>query len=85
MTLIGAEDYEEGQLTNNNPIIMAYNGTHFESLETMSPEDDIRAIELVDLIKSNEYVLNKPHIQFMSRVSQIDLFSNHSSSRTHSI
>ena len=36
----------------------------------MSPEDDIRAIALVDLKKSNGYVLNKTHIQFMSRVSQ---------------
>ena len=51
MTLIGAKDYEGGQLTDNNQIIMAYNGTHFESLGTMIPEDDIRAIELVDLIK----------------------------------
>ena len=69
MTLIGAEDYEGGQLTDNNPILMAYNGTHFESLETMSPEDDIRAIELVNLIKSNKYILNKTHIQSMARVS----------------
>ena len=51
MTLIGAEDYEGGQLTDNNPILMAFNGTHFESLETLSPEDDIRAIELVNLVK----------------------------------
>ena len=36
----------------------------------MSAEDDIRAIELVDLKKSNGYILNKTHIQFMSRVSQ---------------
>ena len=49
---------------------MAYNGTHFESLETLSPEDDIRAIELVNLIKSNKYILNKTHIQSMARVSQ---------------
>ena len=70
MTLLGAEDYEEGQLTDNNPILMAYNATHFEFLETMSPEDDIRAIELVDLIKSNKYILNKTHIQSISRVSQ---------------
>ena len=67
--MIGAEDYEGGQLTDNNPILMAYNGTHFESLETLSPEDDIRAIELVNLIKSNKYILNKTHIQSMARVS----------------
>ena len=70
MTIICAEDSEEGHLTDNNPIKLACNGTDFESLETMSPEDDIRAIELVDLKKSNGYILNKTHIQFMSRVSQ---------------
>ena len=69
MTLIGAKDYEGGQLTDINPVLMGYNGTHFESLETMSPEDDIRAIELVNLIKSNKYILNKTHIQSMARVS----------------
>ena len=51
MTLIGAIDYEGGQLTDINPILMGYNCTNFESLETMSPEDDIRAIELLNLIK----------------------------------
>ena len=44
---------------------MGYNGTHFESLETMSPEDNIRAIVLVNLIKSSNYLLNKTHIQSM--------------------
>ena len=44
MALIGAKDYEGGQLTDINPIVIGYNGTHFESLETISPEDDIRAI-----------------------------------------
>ena len=70
MTIICADHYEDGYITDNNPIILAYNGTHFESLETMSPEDDIRAIELVELKKSNGYVLNKTHIQLMSRISQ---------------
>ena len=55
MTLMGAKDYEGGQLTDGNPILMGYNGTHFKSLETMSKEDDIRAIELV---KSKNYTLN---------------------------
>ena len=51
-------------------MLMAYNGTHFESLETMSPEDDKRAIELVELKKSNGYRLDKTHIEIMSRISQ---------------
>ena len=69
MTLIGAKDYEGGQLTDINQILMGYNGTHFESLETMSQEDDIRAIELVNLVKSNNYKLNNTHIQAMARIS----------------
>ena len=67
--LTGAKYYEGGQLTDINPILMGYNGTHFESLETMSPEDDIRAIELVNLKKSNNYLLNKTHIQSMAKIS----------------
>ena len=69
ITLIGAKDYEGGQLTDENPIILGYNGTHFESLETLSIEDVIRAKELVQLIKSNNYKLDKTHIQNMARVS----------------
>ena len=49
---------------------MAYNGTHFESLETINPEDDKRAIELIELKKSNGYSLDKTHIAVKSRISQ---------------
>ena len=47
---------------NENPILLAYNGIHFESLETMSLEDDNKVIELVELKKSNGYTLDKTHI-----------------------
>ena len=50
-------------------VLIGYNGTHFKSLETMSQEDDIRAIELVNLVKSNNYKLNKKQIQSMARIS----------------
>ena len=69
MNFIGAKYYEGGQLTDINPVLMGYNGTHFESLETMSREDDKRAIELVNLVKSNNYKLNNTHIQSMARIS----------------
>ena len=39
MTLIGAKDYKRGQLTDDNPILKGYNGTHFECLETISQEE----------------------------------------------
>ena len=49
---------------------MAYNGSHYESLETLSPDDDKKAIELVNLVKTNGYTLKKIHIAAMARVSQ---------------
>ena len=67
MTLIGAKDYERGQLNDDNPILMGYNG--IQSLETMSKEDEKRAKELVQLIKSKNYKLNNTHIQDMARIS----------------
>ena len=54
-------------VTDINPVLIGYNGTHFESLETMSPEDDVRAIELVNLEKSINYLLNKTHIQYITQ------------------
>ena len=38
MTIICADLYYGGYKTDDNSIIMAYNGTHFESLETINPE-----------------------------------------------
>ena len=32
ITLICAKEYNGGQLRDENPILMAYNGTHYESL-----------------------------------------------------
>ena len=48
---------------------MGYNGIHFESLETLSKENEKRAKELVQLIKSKNYQLDKTHVQNMARVS----------------
>ena len=38
--MICADHYEGGYRNNKNPILLAYNGIQFESLETMSLEDD---------------------------------------------
>ena len=38
--IVCADHYEGGVRSNSNPIILAYNGIHFESLETLSPVDD---------------------------------------------
>ena len=69
ITLIGAKDHEGGQLSDKNPIILGYNGIHYESLETLKTEDVERAKQLVQLIKSNKYELDITHIQNMARVS----------------
>ena len=69
ITLICAKEYSGGELGDTNPILMAYNGTHYESLETITPRDDNRAKEIVQLIKSNKYVLDNSHIQSMAKVS----------------
>ena len=58
ITLICVKEYSGGQLNDENPILMAYNGTHFESLETITTKDDTRAKEIVQLIKSNKYELD---------------------------
>ena len=44
--IVSADQFEGGFRININPIILAYNGIHFESLETLSPEDDKTAIKL---------------------------------------
>ena len=67
--IICADHYEGGYRNNETPIVLAYNGIHFKSLETMSTEDDKKAIELVKLKKTNGYILNRTHIEIMTRIS----------------
>ena len=69
ITLICAKEFSGGELGDINPIILAYNGTHYEILETITHRDDNRAIEIAQLIKSNNYVLDNSHIQGMAKVS----------------
>ena len=44
---INAEDYEGGSRNNLNTIILAYDGSHYESIETISENDDKKDIDLV--------------------------------------
>ena len=67
---INADQYEGGYRNNINPIILAYDGSHFESLETLSSEDDKKSIKLVNLVKIDGYKLNTNHIPHMTRISQ---------------
>ena len=61
--VINDEQYPGGTRDNSNPIILAYNGTHFESLDTCSEEDNIKAIDLVESVKIGEYKLVQKDIQ----------------------
>ena len=70
ITLICAETYEGGVLIDNNPLMLGYNSVHFESLETISHQDELRAIELAQLIKSGQYELNNSHVQKMTQITQ---------------
>ena len=45
---IRAEEYPGGKRDNPNPIILAYYGSHYKSLDTCTNEDDIKAIKLVE-------------------------------------
>ena len=46
-----------------------YDSVQFESIETISQKDEIRAIELAQLIKSGQYMLNNSHVQEMTKIS----------------
>ena len=67
---VNADEYEGGYRTNINPIISAYDGSHYESLETLSPEDDKKAIALVNQVKTNGYTLKRTQIATRARISQ---------------
>ena len=69
ITLICAEEYRGGVLGDKNPLLLAYDSVHFESIETISQKDEIRAIELAQLIKSGQYMLNNSHVQEMTKIS----------------
>ena len=46
--VIRAEEYPGVNRDNPNPIILVYNGSYYQSLDTCTNEDDIKAIKLVE-------------------------------------
>ena len=69
--MIRAEEYPGGKRDNPNPVILAYNGSHYESLDTCTNEDDIKAINLVESVKKGKYNLIQSDIQQMTRITRI--------------
>ena len=59
---INADEYEGDSRNNINPIILAYDGSHYESLETLSEDDGKKAIDLVHSVKIKEYNLKKGYL-----------------------
>ena len=70
ITLIRAEEYEGGVLIDNNPLLIAYDSVHFESIEPISRRDELRAIELAEWIKTGKYKLTHKDTQKMTIISQ---------------
>ena len=54
---INAEEYEGGTRNNLKQIILAYDGSHYESLDTISEKEGTKAIDLVHSVKVGEYTL----------------------------
>ena len=67
---VNADEYEGGYRININPIILAYNGTHYESLETLNIEDDKKAKDLVHLVKTKEYKLKKGYSHYGKNIQE---------------
>ena len=80
--VIDAEEYQ-GKIRNNvNPIILGYNGSHYESLDTCSEEDNIKAMNLVESVKLGEYKLEQKDMQHITRITRIKRSINISKGNT---
>ena len=60
---IRAEEYDGGIRDNINPVILAYNVHHYESLAPKTNEDCIRSLKLVESYKKGEYKLGQSDIK----------------------
>ena len=81
--MIRAEEYPGGNRDNPNPVILAYNGSHYEWLDSCTnKEDDIKAINLVESVTKGEYNLTQSDIQQMSRITRIKRDTNISKENT---
>ena len=81
-SLIDTEKYPGGIRDNSNSIILAYNGSHYESLDTCSEEDNIKAINLVESVKLGEYKLEQKDIEHITQITRIKRHINISKGNT---
>ena len=66
---IRAEEYKGGIRDNINPVVVAYNGYHYESIVPMTNEDCIRSIKLVESYKNGEYTLGRKDIKKLTQLT----------------
>ena len=64
--VIRAEEYTGGIRNNINPVIVAYNGYHYESIEPMTDADRLRSVRLVESYKNGEYPMEKKDIKSLT-------------------
>ena len=67
---IRAEESEGGVKDNLNPVIVAYNGSHYESLEPVGTTDSKRAKELIESYIKGQYKLKQSDIKIMTNIQQ---------------
>ena len=48
--VIQAEEYPGGERDNPNPVILPYNGSHYDSINTCTSEDDTKAFNLEETL-----------------------------------
>ena len=65
-----AKEYTRGTTDNINPVIVAYNGNHYESLIPIENKDCIRSIELVESYRKGTYNLGQSDISKMTSTSR---------------
>ena len=70
ITLIRAETYEGGVVIDNNPLLIAYDSVHFESVKPISRSDELRAIELAEWIETKQYQLTHKDTQKMTVITK---------------
>ena len=66
--VIRAAEYPGGKRDKPKLVILAYNGSHYESLDTCTSEDDTKAINLVETVRKGEYNLKYSDMKKMTRI-----------------
>ena len=64
---------------NENPVIMAYDGHHYESIAPKTNEDCKRSIKLVENFKNGEYKLGQSDIIRLINLNMVETIQHFTS------